>query len=310
MTPSAEDRCVECGALLPANWPKGLCSRCALTGALSLSDLEIPEPAEQPPPNTAPRGFDSPRPFGDYELLEEIAQGGMGIVYKARQKSLDRIVAIKMLLFGPMASQAVIRRFRGEAVAAGGLHHPNIVAIHEVGIHDGQHFLVMDYVDGPNLATFARNQPLSPRRAAEYARTIAEAIEYAHACGILHRDLKPSNVLIGKNDTPHVTDFGLARRMEGDSSLTISGQPLGSPGYMPPEQAAGSQGKVSSRSDVYGLGATLYHLLTGHPPFQGESITHALDQVLRQEPVPPRLINPGTPPDLETICLKCLQKDP
>ncbi|MFO1501043.1 MAG: serine/threonine-protein kinase [Verrucomicrobiota bacterium] len=254
--------------------------------------------------------FRSPRPFGDYELLEEIAQGGMGVVYKARQKSLDRIVAIKMLLFGPMASHAVIRRFRVEAVAAGGLHHPNIVTVHEVGLHDGQHFLVMDYVDGPNLATFVRHQPLPPPRAAAYAKTIAEAIHYAHGCGILHRDLKPSNILIGRNETLRVTDFGLARRIEGDSSLTLSGQALGSPSYMPPEQAAARQGKVSARSDVYGLGATLYHLLTGHPPFQGDSLPHTLDQVLHQEPVPPRLINPHTPADLQTICLKCLQKDP
>lgn len=308
---STEDRCVECGGALPANQPKGLCARCALDGALHLGPLETSEcPGGQAAVPSETGGFKSPRPFGEYELLEEIAQGGMGVVYKARQKSLDRIVAIKMLLFGPLASQAVIRRFRVEAVAAGGLHHPNIVAIHEVGIHDGQHFLVMDYVDGPNLATVVQNQPLLPRRAASYAKTVAEAIEYAHHCGILHRDLKPSNVLIGKNDAPRVTDFGLARRMEGDSSLTVSGQPLGSPSYMPPEQAAPRQGKVSARSDVYGLGATLYHLLTGHPPFQGDSLAHTLDQVLHRDPVSPRLLNPRVPQDLETICLKCLQKDP
>jgi WD40 repeat protein len=234
----------------------------------------------------------------------------MGVVYKARQKSLDRIVAIKMLLFGPMSSQAVIRRFRAEAVAAGALHHPNIVAIHEVGIHDAQHYLVMDYVDGPDLATVVGDQPLPPKRAAQYIRTIAEAIHHAHSNGILHRDLKPSNVLLGQNDVPRVTDFGLARRLEGNSSLTISGQMLGSPSYMPPEQAALCEGRVSPRSDVYGLGATLYHLLTGHPPFQGDSMAHTLDQVLHQEPVPPRRLNPQTPWDLETICLKCLQKAP
>src|SRR6187455_2469709 len=200
MSSAEEEHCIECGAALAANAPKGLCPRCALKGALSLSDFE-PDPAEEGSAPTS-RPFDSPKPFGDYELLEEIARGGMGVVYKARQKSLDRLVAIKMLLFGPMASQAVIRRFRVEAVAAGSPHHPNIVTIHEVGIHDGQHFLVMDYVDGPHLAPFAKHQPLPPRRAAAYARTIAEAIEHAHGSGILHRDLKPSNVLIGKNDMP------------------------------------------------------------------------------------------------------------
>jgi WD40 repeat protein/tRNA A-37 threonylcarbamoyl transferase component Bud32 len=308
MMSSAEEFCVECGVALAANVPKGLCSRCALKGALSLSDFEV-DPEEEVS-SAAPQPFESPRPFGDYELIEEIARGGMGVVYKARQKNLDRIVAIKMLLFGPMASQAVIRRFRVEAVAAGGLHHPNIVTIHEVGIHDGQHFLVMDYVDGPTLTTLLHNQPLPPRRAAELTRTIAEAIQYAHECGILHRDIKPSNILISQDETPRVTDFGLARRIEGDSSLTVSGHPLGSPSYMPPEQASPRQGKVSARSDVYSLGATLYHLLTGHPPFQGDSIAHTLGQVLHQEPVSPRLLNPRTPEDLETICLKCLQKDP
>jgi serine/threonine protein kinase len=242
--------------------------RRALTGELAEGTLLALRPEWRPKPErfreigfdrrnarrSSSRGFDSPRPFGDYELLEEIAQGGMGVVYKARQKSLDRIVAIKMLLFGPMASKAVIRRFRAEAVAAGGLHHPNIVAIHEVGIHDGQHFLVMDYVDGPNLATFVRNQPLPPQRAAAYARIIAEAIQHAHGCGILHRDLKPSNVLIGADDTPRVTDFGLARRIEGDSSLTVSGHPLGSPSYMPPEQAAAREARSVPEAMFTGWG--------------------------------------------------------
>lgn len=248
--------------------------------------------------------------FGDYELLEEIARGGMGIVYKARQKSLDRLVAVKVLLFGQHSSADNIRRFKVEAVAAGSLHHPNIIAIHEVGIHQGQHFMVVDYVDGPNLGALVREQPLPPKRAAAYVKTIAQAIHYAHERGILHRDLKPSNVLIDANDQPRVTDFGLARRLDGDSSLTLTGQVLGSPNFIPPEQAATNRGKASRRSDVYGLGAILYHLLTARPPFQGENISATLDQVLNSEPTPPRLLNPLVPPDLAAVCLKCLEKEP
>ena len=247
--------------------------------------------------------------FGDYELLTEIARGGMGVVYKARQKSLDRQVAVKMLLFGPRASPALIRRFKVEAVAAGSLHHPNIVAIHEVGVYDGQQFIVMDYVDGPNLGILARDQPLQAKRAAAYVRTIATAIHHAHEHGILHRDLKPSNVIVGADDQPRVTDFGLARRLDGESSLTLTGQVLGSPNFIPPEQAASHHGKVSRRSDVYGLGGILYYLLTGRPPFQGEDIARTLDQVMTSDVVPPRLLNSEVPSGLEMVCLKCLEKD-
>jgi serine/threonine protein kinase len=193
--------------------------------------------------------------FGEYELIEEIARGGMGVVYKARQVSLDRIVALKLILFGSLASAEQVRRFRIEASAAGSLQHPNIVAVHEVGLHEGQNFLVMDYVDGPNLARFIQDRPLPVKQAATYLKTIAEAIHYAHERGIMHRDLKPSNVLIGSDDRPRVTDFGLAKRFDSDSSLTLTGQVLGSPNYMPPEQAGQGTGKVGRRSDVYSLGA-------------------------------------------------------
>jgi len=257
----------------------------------------------------------APRPsplvpcFGDYEMLEEIGRGGMGVVYKARQVSLDRIVALKMLLFGPQTSPELAHRFRTEAVLAAGMHHPNIVAIHEVGVHEGHQFYVMDYVEGRSLARLVGHQPLPARRAARYLKTIAETIHYAHERGILHRDLKPSNVLIDANDQPRVTDFGLAKRFEGDSQVTVTGQVLGSPHYIPPEQALGKRGKVSRQSDVYALGAMLYHLLTGRPPFQGETIAETLQQVLNTEPLSPRLLNAGVPPDLETICLKSLEKE-
>jgi WD40 repeat protein len=251
-----------------------------------------------------------PRPFGDYELLGEIARGGMGVVYQARQVGLDRIVALKLLLFGPLASPQLVQRFRTEAAAAASLRHPNIVAIHEVGFRDGQHFFAMEYVAGSNLAELARHGPLPARRAAAYLRTIAQAIHYAHECGVLHRDLKPSNVLIDASDQPRVTDFGLAKRIEKDTELTLSGQVLGSPNYMSPEQAGAQRGQVGKRSDVYSLGAILYQLLTGRPPFVAETIGQTLHAVLLGDPVPPRVLNPSVPRDLETICLKCLEKEP
>ncbi len=249
------------------------------------------------------------RQFGDYELLEEIARGGMGIVYKARQVSLDRVVAVKLLLLGQYASEEFIHRFRIEASAAASLQHPNIVAIHEVGVHQGQHYFAMDFVDGPNLAQLVRDQPLTAKRAAGYVKTIAEAIHFAHTRRILHRDLKPSNVLIDANDQPRVTDFGLAKNLANDSELTLSGQVMGSPGYMPPEQALGERGKMGPASDVYSLGAILYHALTGRAPFVGETVGDTLQQVQSKEPIAPRLLIPAIPVDLETICLRCLEKE-
>ncbi|MCI0542103.1 MAG: protein kinase [Verrucomicrobiales bacterium] len=266
---------------------------------------------------TSPPHAGSLAQFGDYELLEEISRGGMGVVYRARQLSLDRLVAVKMILFGAQASAEQVRRFRTEASAAGCLQHPNIVAVHEVGLHENQHFLVMDYVDGPSLARLVQDRPLSAARAANYVKAIAEAVQYAHERGILHRDLKPSNVLIDSEDRPRVVDFGLAKRFTSDpqlstqdSQLTLSGQVLGSPSYMPPEQAGAGRGKVGRYSDVYSLGAILYHLLTGRPPFQAETVPQTLRLVTDAEPLSPRMLNPGVPQDLETICLKCLEKEP
>jgi eukaryotic-like serine/threonine-protein kinase len=333
------NHCSECGTELMAKLPKGLCSRCALIGALQppltpggtphetehVAHSEVPisksavehrldgrVPAGQLPGRAVPSGSwpTEPRRFGDYELLEEIARGGMGIVYKARQISLDRIVAVKLLLMGQYASEAFISRFRIEAMLAASLRHPHIVTIHEVGVHEGQHFFSMDFVDGPDLARLVRDQPLPARRVARYVKMIAEAIQFAHARHILHRDLKPSNVLIGANDEPRVTDFGLAKNLATDSDLTLSGQALGSPSFMPPEQALGDRGKIGPASDIYSMGAILYHGLTGRPPFVGQSMADTLHQVEDHEPMAPRLLVPGVPADLETICLRCLAKEP
>ena len=269
------------------------------------------EVAGTPPDGQAPLGDDTAvRRFGDYELLKEIARGGMGVVYKARQTSLNRIVALKMILAGQLAGDEDVRRFRTEAEAAANLQHPHVVAIHEVGQCEGQHYFSMDYVDGKSLIDMVRDSPLPAQQAAIYVRTIAEAIYYAHQQGTLHRDLKPHNVLIDKNNQPRITDFGLAKRIEGDSELTATGAILGTPSYMPPEQVAARHGEIGPASDVYSIGAILYELVTGRPPFHAETPFDTLVQVLDTEPAPPRLQNPRVPRDLETICLKCLEKSP
>jgi len=250
------------------------------------------------------------RYFGDYELLEEIARGGMGIVYKARQVSLNRVVAVKMILAGNLASEIDVHRFQIEAEAAARLQHPNIVAVHEVGRHEGQSYFSMDYVDGRNLSEIIREDPLPMRQAAKYVAEIADAVHYAHQQGTLHRDLKPSNVMIDVDGRVRITDFGLALNFESDSNLTRTGQALGTPAYMPPEQAQGKRGLIGPTSDVYSLGAILYELLTGRPPFRGESPVETTRLVIDTEPLSPKMLNPAVPRDLETICLKCLQKEP
>jgi serine/threonine protein kinase len=248
--------------------------------------------------------------FGEYELLKEIARGGMGVVYLARQRGLKRLVALKMILSGTLASVEAVVRFQNEAEAAAQLDHPNIVPIYEVGERDGQHFFSMGYVDGPSLSSLLRDGPLEPRKAAELMIHIAEAVEYAHTKGVIHRDLKPANVLLDKQGQPRVTDFGLAKRIDGEQGLTASGQIMGTPNYMPPEQATGKTAKVSPASDVYSLGAILFELLVGRPPFQAATVMDTLQQVIHQEPVRPSLLNGMIHRDLETLCLKCLDKDP
>lgn len=251
-----------------------------------------------------------PRVFGNYELLEEIAHGGMGIVYRARQRGLNREVALKLLLSGAFASADFVRRFRREAAAAASLRHPNIVGVYEVGEVDGQPFLAMEYVAGRTLSEMVRERPLPPRVAARYIATVAEAIQHAHDHGLLHRDLKPSNVLVDQADQPRVTDFGLAKQMDGSTDLTVTGQMLGSPNYLSPEAAMGHENRLGPASDIYSLGATLYHLLTGRPPLLAGSLAETLVRVKDDVAVSPRLLNPALPRDLETICLKCLEKEP
>ncbi len=389
---SAEKNCRRCGQPVRANAPHGLCPACLVEAALR------GPPQVEATPGAAPLG-PGVRTFGDYELIEEIARGGMGVVHKARQLSLNRIVALKMILGGGLAGSAQVQRFRAEAQAVAELRHPDIVAIHEVGEHEGQLYFSMDYIEGRDLDAVIldfgfRNSDF--RRSGRWMQTVAEAVHYAHQHGILHRDLKPANIIIDQDDRPHVTDFGLAKRLvvppsgghasgvpgataisDGQpakagttnktdcdrpaslglgtgrspvsaaavppdgplssaasatpdapragtargpgpdspfsifsSPLTLSGQVLGSPSYLSPEQAEGKRGTVGVASDVYSLGAVLYHLLTGRPPFQGETLTALLRQVIETDPVAPRLLNPSIPRDLETICLKCLEKQP
>lgn len=294
--------CPKCGTALLGDAAAGLCPKCL--GSLGFGEALPPEAADRL--STLPRRLR----LGDYELIAELARGGMGVVYRARQISLNRPVAVKVLLAGQFSNATALKRFHVEAAAAASLNHPNIISIFEVGEEDGQPYFSMELIEGRGLDELTRPGPLPPTDAARLLRTIARAVQFAHERNVLHRDLKPSNIMVDNTGVPHIADFGLAKQIESSADLTLTGHVLGTPGYMPPEQAEPGHGKTTVASDVYSLGAILYHLVTARPPFMADSLTQTLRLVTDGEPVSPRLLNPNVSRDLETICLKCLEKDP
>lgn len=290
-----------------------------LTAALDVLDaLEsvAPPPASGPlsggeeTPGTPSALGELPRPFGQYELLSEIGRGGMGVVYKARQAGLDRTVAIKMILASHLASSEHVRRFHAEAKAAARVQHSNIVHIHDVGQLHGQHYFAMEYIEGESLAGRIAREPLDLDAAVRLLAAVARAVDHLHQQGIVHRDLKPLNILLDTAGEPYLTDFGLAKVFAPDSEITATGVIAGSPPYMAPEQAAGRSAEVGPATDIYSLGAILYELLTGRPPFRRENPLDTLMEVLSREPILPKRLNPRVPRELELICLKCLAKSP
>jgi tRNA A-37 threonylcarbamoyl transferase component Bud32 len=249
-------------------------------------------------------------PSQELHLLEEIGRGAMGVVYKASQPELKRQVAVKMILAGEYADEASLQRFRVEAIAAARLEHEGIVRIHDTGSRDGRPYLVMEYVAGGSLKDRLDGTPWPARKAADLVQQLAAIVQAAHDRQIVHRDLKPANILLTKEGRPKITDFGLAKLLDGGPAMSTSGAILGTPSYMAPEQAAGHSKEVGPAADIYALGAILYELLTGRPPFRGATAADTVLQVLQNHPVPPRALNPQTDPNLETVCLKCLNKDP
>src|SRR5437899_9086203 len=317
--------CRKCGAKIFSDAPRGLCTACMLETALGIlpdAVAEVDSSAgsldELSRDNTKPtsgvkeavRAATMLGELDDYELLEEIGRGGQGVVFRARQKSLNRTVALKVISLGQWASKAHLKRFRREAEAAAGLDHPSIVPIYEVGERDGSCYFSMKFVEGGQLDEVVRRTPMPIRNAAELIVQVALTVHYANEHGILHRDIKPGNILLDAKGEPHLTDFGLARLVESESSVTQTLDVLGTPSYMAPEQAVGNNAAVSSATDVYGLGAVLYQLLTGHPPFAGGTTYETIKLLEDTEPRPPRLLNPKVDRDISTICLKCLEKDP
>src|SRR2546425_3367130 len=300
---TAKRVCAQCGATVFADAPQGFCSVCLFRTGLASLDKEGDEASEP----TIARMLKN---FGDYELLEEIGRGGQGVVYRARQKSLNRIVALKVIGLARWATEAHVKRFRLEAEAAASLNHPCIVPIYEVGERDGACYFSMGLVEGGQLDAVAKREPISIRDAAELIAKLARTVSYAHEHGVLHRDIKPGNILLDTKGEPHLTDFGLARLVETESTVTRTLEVLGTPSYMAPEQAAGKNTQLTGATDVYGLGAVFYQLLTGHPPLAGGTTYETVRMVLETQPRQPGLFNPKIDRDLETICLKCLEKEP
>jgi len=295
--------CRKCGAAIPPNSPQQSCGACLLESGLGPVEAEREANVEV---GSSPMLMD----FGDYELLEQIGRGGQGVVFRARQKSLNRTVALKIIGLGQWATKAHLKRFRLEAEAAARLEHPGIVPIHEVGERDGSCYFSMKFVEGGQLDAIPKREPMPIRQAVELIAKVARTVHYAHEHGILHRDIKPGNILLDAKGEPHLTDFGLARLVESESTVTHTLDVLGTPSYMAPEQAVGNNAAVSSGTDVYGLGAVLYQLVTGQPPFAGGTTYETIKLLLDTEPRQPRLLNPKIDRDLSTICLKCLEKDP
>src|SRR6266700_1635137 len=325
--------CRKCDARIFADAPEGLCPRCVLktalampselvaggdSSAVALAKVDDPGHTNKLVGDAVPTPHDKKTAqaaellgeLGDYELLEEVGRGGQGVVFRARQKSLNRTVALKVISLGQWASKAHVRRFRREAEAAARLEHPGIVPIHEVGERDGSCYFSMKFIEGGQLDEVARRDPIPIRRAVELMANVARTVHYAHERGILHRDIKPGNILLDAKGEPHLTDFGLARLVESESTVTRTMEVLGTPSYMAPEQAVGNNARVTEATDIYGLGAVLYQLLTGHPPFAGGTTFETVRLVLDTEPRQPRLWNPKVDRDLATIGLKCLEKDP
>jgi serine/threonine protein kinase len=339
--------CGKCGNTIFETAPQGLCSVCLFGTGLSILTESSADPlakdfgVDDSSAAASAKADDADstevadlfNASDDYELLEEIGRGGQGVVYRARQKSLNRTVALKIIALGPGPTKTHLKRFRFEAEAAARLNHPFVVPIHEIGQRNGRCYFSMGLVEGGRLDQIAKREPMSPRRAAEVIAKLARTVQYAHEHGIVHRDIKPGNILLDAKGEPHLTDFGVARLLETENDATRTIEVLGTPSYMAPEQAQGNphQGatalpatpfgvsgpphsrgaaELTTAIDVYGLGAVLYHLLTGQPPFAGGTSYETIRFLLETEPRRPRLLNPKVDCDLSTICLKCLEKDP